>query len=168
MTQFLQNIFNWFVGFGAGVGRHFFRKYQFERVAFMAVWFKNYSKLANILKEWQYLAGMTKIQKEWQKSGKNDKNPEGMTVVRKEWQKCGRNDIKYFFEKKCFFGSYLSPSPSLLPSLGHKIAIGTLGYPIASKLENYLARHHSVDKHTHIGLYNIDIQPIDLYKLQVD
>ena len=66
MTQFLQNIFNWFVGFGAGVGRHFFRKYQFERVAFMAVWFKNYSKLANILKEWQYLAGMTKIQKEWQ------------------------------------------------------------------------------------------------------
>ena len=86
MTQFLQNIFNWFVGFGAGVGRHFFRKYQFERVAFMAVWFKNYSKLANILKEWQYLAGMTKIQKEWQKSGKNDKNPEGMTVVRKAWQ----------------------------------------------------------------------------------
>ena len=26
------------------------------------------------------------IQKEWQKSGRNDKNPEGMTVIRKEWQ----------------------------------------------------------------------------------
>ena len=27
---------------------------------------------------------------------------------------------------------------ALLPLLGHKEVIGTLGYPIASKLENYL------------------------------
>ena len=37
---------------------------------------------------------------------------EGMTIL--------TNDIKY----------------SLLPSLGHKEAISTLGYPIASKLED--------------------------------
>ena len=32
-------------------------------------------------KEWQYLEGMTLIQKEWQKSGRNGNNPEGMTVI---------------------------------------------------------------------------------------
>ena len=37
----------------------------------------------------------------------------------------------------------------LLPPLGHKEAIGTLGYPIASKLEDKLAlEHSSVRKHT--------------------
>ena len=46
---------------------------------------------------------------------------------------------------------------ALLPPLGHKKAIGTLGYPIASKLKDLLGLgHSSVDKHTHTGLYNID------------
>ena len=45
---------------------------------------------------------------------------------------------------------------ALLPPLGHKEAIGTLGYPIASKLEDQIAFVVSVDKQTHIGLYNID------------
>ena len=51
------------------------------------------------------------------------------------------------------------PQLALLPLLGHKKAIGTLGYPIASKLEDYLAfGHSSVDKHTNTGLYNIDFE----------
>ena len=40
------------------------------------------------------------------------------------------------------------PQLALLPPLGHKEAIGTLGYPIASKLEEYIAGHSSVDKQT--------------------
>ena len=49
------------------------------------------------------------------------------------------------------------PQIVLLPPLGHKEAIGTLGYPIASKLGDQLGlEHSSVDKHTHIRLYNID------------
>ena len=46
----------------------------------------------------------------------------------------------------------------LIPLLGHKKAIGTLGYPIASKLEDYLAEHLSGDRQTNTSLYNIDIQ----------
>ena len=46
-----------------------------------------------------------------------------------------KNDIKYFFEKKnCFAQMFLQLG--LLPLLGHKEAIGTLGYPIASKLQD--------------------------------
>ena len=42
---------------------------------------------------------------------------------------------------------------ALLPMLGHKEAIGTLGYPIASKLGDQLGLEHSsvdrqTDKHT--------------------
>ena len=38
---------------------------------------------------------------------------------------------------------------TLLPLLGHKEAIGTLGYPIASKLEDELGLGHcSVDRQT--------------------
>ena len=50
------------------------------------------------------------------------------------------------------------PQLSLLPPLGHKEAIGTLGYTIASKLEDYLVTfvHSSVDRQTNTGLYNID------------
>ena len=56
------------------------------------------------------------------------------------------------------------PQLPLLPPLGHKKAIGTLGYPIASKLEDYLAfGHSSVDKHTNTGLYNIDILLVNQY-----
>ena len=41
------------------------------------------------------------------------------------------------------------PQLVLLPLLGHKKAIGTLGYPIASKLEDYLGLgHHSVHRQT--------------------
>ena len=66
-----------------------------------------------------------------------------MTVIRKEWQQCGRNDIKYFLAQ-------MFVQLALLPSLGHKEAIGTLGYPIASKLEDYLVSiFQSVDRHTH-------------------
>ena len=54
------------------------------------------------------------------------------------------------------------PELVLLPPLGHKEAIGTLGYSIASKLEDQLAfGHSSVDKQTdrqkNTGLYNIDM-----------
>ena len=43
---------------------------------------------------------------------------------------------------------------ALLPPLGHKEAIGTLGYPIASKLEDQLALEHlSVDRQTDKHLY---------------
>ena len=58
------------------------------------------------------------------------------------------NDIGYFFEKK-YFLAQIFPQLGLLPPLGHKEAIGTLGYPIASKLEDKLAlEHSSVRKHT--------------------
>ena len=41
------------------------------------------------------------------------------------------------------------PQLVLLPPLGHKQAIGTLGYPIASKLEDWLGfEHSSVDTQT--------------------
>ena len=52
----------------------------------------------------------------------------------------GMNDIKYFFKKlfsrpQCFSNKiYYS-----LFLLGHKKALGTLWYPIALKLEDYLA-----------------------------
>ena len=45
---------------------------------------------------------------------------------------------------------------ALLPPLGHKVAIGIRGYPIASKLEDQIVFVVSVDKVTHTGLYNID------------
>ena len=46
---------------------------------------------------------------------------------------------------------------SLLPPLGHKEVIGTLGYPIASKLDDYLGFEHlSADRQTNTGLYGID------------
>ena len=49
------------------------------------------------------------------------------------------------------------PQIVLLPSLGNKEAIGTLGYPIASKLGDQLGLgHSSVHRQTHTGLYNID------------
>ena len=49
------------------------------------------------------------------------------------------------------------PQIVLLPPLGHKEAIGTLGYPIVSKLEDKVAFVHvSVDRQTHTRLYNID------------
>ena len=73
--------------------------------------------------------GMTKIWKEWQKSGRNDSNMEGMTIMRKEWHKV------FFWKKKMFF-AWMLPQIVLLPPLGHKEAIGTLGYHIASKLED--------------------------------
>ena len=41
----------------------------------------------------------------------------------------------YFFEKKIFLAQII-PQLGLLPPLGHKEAIGTLGYPIPSKLED--------------------------------
>ena len=41
---------------------------------------------------------------------------------------------KYFFEKQ--MGAQMFLQLALLPLLGHKEAIGTLGYPIASKLED--------------------------------
>ena len=45
----------------------------------------------------------------------------------------------------------------LLPPLSHEEAIGTLGYPIASKLEDLLAlEHSSVHRQTNIGVYNKD------------
>ena len=43
------------------------------------------------------------------------------------------------------------PQLALLPPFGHKEAIGTLGYPIPSKLEDIRV---STDRNT--GLYNID------------
>ena len=43
--------------------------------------------------------------------------------------------MKYFFEKKMFLAQMFLQL-ALLPPLGHKEAIGTLGYPIASKLED--------------------------------
>ena len=58
-----------------------------------------------------------------------------MTIFRKEGQYSGRNDIKYFFEKKIFLAQMFLQL-GLLPPVGHKKAIGTLGYPIASKLED--------------------------------
>ena len=61
--------------------------------------------------------------------------------------------------KKIFLLECYPNYVALLPPLGHKKAIGTLGYPIASKLEDYLAfGHSSVDKHTNTGLYNIDFE----------
>ena len=51
-----------------------------------------------------------------------------MTTMRKEWHKV------FFFEKKKFAQIFLQLG--LLPPLGHKEAIGTLGYRIASKLED--------------------------------
>ncbi len=46
----------------------------------------------------------------------------------------GHIDIMYFFEKKKMFLAQMFLQLALLPPLGHKEAIGTLGYPIASKL----------------------------------
>ena len=62
-------------------------------------------EMAMILKEWQYSEGMTKIQKEWQKFERNDKNLEGMTKIRKEWQYYGRNNNNaevFSMKKICF------------------------------------------------------------------
>ena len=66
---------------------------------------------------------------------------------------------KYFFEKKIFLAQIFLQL-ALLPPLGHKEAqlckeaIGTLGYPIASKLEDQLALEHlSVDRQTDKHLY---------------
>ena len=67
--------------------------------------------------------GMTKIWKERQKSGRNDSNTEGMTIIRKERHK--KNFLAQIFLQL-----------ALLPLQGHEEAIGTLGYPIASKLED--------------------------------
>jgi hypothetical protein len=61
---------------------------------------------------------MTIIWKEWQYS-------EGMTIIQKEWH-------KVFFWKK----NILLAQLALLPPLGHKEAIGSLGYPIALKLKD--------------------------------
>ena len=47
----------------------------------------------------------------------------------------GHIDIMYFFEKKYFLAPMFLQL-ALLPSLGHKEAIGTLGYTIALKLED--------------------------------
>ena len=55
------------------------------------------------------------------------------------------------------------PQLGLLPPLGHKKAIGTLGYPIASKLEDQL--HLYIQVSTHIGLYNIDAGKVRKYQL---
>ena len=53
----------------------------------------------------------------------------------------------------------------LLPLLGHKEAMRTLGYPIALKLEDQLGfEHSSVDRQTNTGLYDIDSF---LFNLQV-
>ena len=46
------------------------------------------------------------------------------------------NDIRYFLLKKIYFLAQIFLQLALLPSLGHEKAIGTLGYPIASKLED--------------------------------
>ena len=54
---------------------------------------------------------------------------EGITIMRKEWH-------KYFFEKKPICLAQMFLQLALLPPLGHKKAIGTLGYPIDSKLED--------------------------------
>jgi hypothetical protein len=43
--------------------------------------------------------------------------------------------VKYFL-KKIFFLTQMFLQLALLPPLGHKKAIGTIGYPIASKLED--------------------------------
>ena len=52
-----------------------------------------------------------------------------------------------FFLLKCFSNQ-----------LGHKEAIGTLGYQIASKPEDSLAfGHFTVDRQTNASLYNIGI-----------
>ena len=55
--------------------------------------------------------------------------------------------FKYIFLLKCFSNQ-----------LGHKKAIGTLGYQIASKPEDSLAfGHFTVDRQTNASLYNIGI-----------
>ena len=51
--------------------------------------------------------------------GRNDKNPEGMTKMWKEWHKA------FFWKKKRI--AWILPQLVLLPPLGHKEAIGTLG-----------------------------------------
>jgi hypothetical protein len=43
--------------------------------------------------------------------------------------------MEYFFEKKISF-AWRSLQLALLPPLGYKEAIGNLGYPIGSKLED--------------------------------
>jgi hypothetical protein len=50
------------------------------------------------------------------------------------------------------------PQLGLLPPLGHKKAIGNLGYPIAWKLGVGLVTfvHFGSDKETNTGLYNTD------------
>ena len=51
------------------------------------------------------------------------------------------------------------PHLVLLPPLGHKEAIGTLGYPIASKLEDQLHLYIQVltDTHTHTSAFIIQM-----------
>ena len=61
---------------------------------------------------------------------RNDKNTEGMTIIPE--------------------GMFLQLA--LLPPLGHKKAIGTLGYTITSKLEFQLAEYLNGDT----GFYNTD------------
>ena len=53
---------------------------------------------------------------------------EGMTLMWKERH-------KVFFEKNIYLAEIFLQL-ALLPPLGHKKAIDTLGYPIASKLED--------------------------------
>jgi hypothetical protein len=57
-----------------------------------------------------------------------------MTLIRKERQYY-EGMTKYFL-KKIIFLAQTFLQLALLPPLGHNEAIGTLGYPIASKLEN--------------------------------
>ena len=56
----------------------------------------------------------------------------------------------------------------LLPPLGHKKAIGTLGYPVASKMEDWLALEHSFgDGQTNTSLYNTDTLYTLFLKLRI-
>ena len=61
------------------------------------------------------------------------------------------------------------PQLVLLPPLGHKEAIATLGYPIALKLVRVGTFDcWQTDKQTHTGLYNIDAaNEIFLIKLKI-
>ena len=74
-----------------------------------------------------------------------------------------KNPCKPSFKTK-IFGSNVSPISFITFVIGHKEAIGTLGYPIASKLGDYVAGHHSVHRQTHTGLYNIDVSRILVVK----
>ena len=70
---------------------------------------------------------MTIMRNEWKLSGRNDSNTEGMKIMRKEWH-------RVISLKKKFSLAQIFLQLGLAPLLGHKEAIGTLGYPIASKL----------------------------------